>query len=189
MDEIKVRHRILEKFMALSKDLGFKHVTMDMLASACGISKKTIYRFFDGKNQIVAEVADGIQLALRQQIKQAIGSSDNPIEQFDRMHELSVQIISSITPIQVHDVQKYYPEFAGMMSSVRRDLDDYFLEKYKEGIKKGLFKDIDPIFIQAFFQGAGDRVFDMAFINENKIPLTSALKWFDSLYKTGLMKN
>ena len=47
---MKLKDLILEKTRELFLTIGFKSVTMDHIANAMGISKKTIYNFFENKN-------------------------------------------------------------------------------------------------------------------------------------------
>jgi AcrR family transcriptional regulator len=49
---------ILEKTRELFLTIGFKSITMDNIANAMGVSKKTIYNFFENKTELVKEVTN-----------------------------------------------------------------------------------------------------------------------------------
>lgn len=51
-----LKELILEKTRELFLTIGFKSVTMDQIAYDMGISKKTIYNFFENKNELVKAV-------------------------------------------------------------------------------------------------------------------------------------
>ena len=51
-----LKELILEKTRELFLTIGFKSVTMDQIANAMGISKKTIYNFFENKTELVKAV-------------------------------------------------------------------------------------------------------------------------------------
>ena len=51
-----MRDKILEKSNELFLNLGFKSVTMDEIASSLGVSKKTIYKYFTNKTELVDTV-------------------------------------------------------------------------------------------------------------------------------------
>ena len=55
-----MREKILEKSNELFLNLGFKSVTMDEIASALGVSKKTIYKYFKNKTELV----NGVTLSM-----------------------------------------------------------------------------------------------------------------------------
>ena len=51
-----MKQKILEKSKELFLNLGFKSVTMDDIANALGVSKKTIYKYFTNKTSLVDAV-------------------------------------------------------------------------------------------------------------------------------------
>jgi AcrR family transcriptional regulator len=53
-----MRHKILETSNELFLNLGFKSVTMDEIAKKMGVSKKTIYKYFENKTELVAALTD-----------------------------------------------------------------------------------------------------------------------------------
>ena len=48
-----MKEKIIQKSADLFLSYGFKSVTMDDIANALGISKKTIYQHFDNKTKLV----------------------------------------------------------------------------------------------------------------------------------------
>ena len=73
-----MREKIIHKASELFLTLGFKSVTMDDIANALGISKKTIYVHFNNKTKLVEAVTftlfenicDGIDLFVQMQTTQ-----------------------------------------------------------------------------------------------------------------------
>ena len=51
-----MKNKILEKSKELFLNLGFKSVTMDEIATSLGVSKKTIYKYFKNKTELVDAV-------------------------------------------------------------------------------------------------------------------------------------
>ena len=69
------QHSIYEVFRggkqtAKILNFGFKSVTMDQIANEIGISKKTIYNFFENKKQLVHVVTNGMFVSITAGIKQ-----------------------------------------------------------------------------------------------------------------------
>lgn len=52
-----MREQIINKAFQLFLTAGFNSVTMDDLAREMAVSKKTIYKFYENKKQIVKQVA------------------------------------------------------------------------------------------------------------------------------------
>ncbi len=55
-DDIEVKTRILAQAEEMFLRHGFAKVTMDEIASSLGMSKKTLYKFFSGKENLVLEL-------------------------------------------------------------------------------------------------------------------------------------
>src|SRR4051812_8063703 len=55
---MEARERILVKAHELFNRFGFRRVTMDEIAMKTGMSKKTIYQYFENKDEIVNAVVD-----------------------------------------------------------------------------------------------------------------------------------
>ena len=51
-----MKNKIISKCEKLFLELGFKNVTMDDIANAMGISKKTIYIHFSNKTELIEAV-------------------------------------------------------------------------------------------------------------------------------------
>ena len=56
-----MRRKIILKATELFLSLGFKSVTMDDLAQSMAISKKTIYQYFQNKDQLISSCVESVQ--------------------------------------------------------------------------------------------------------------------------------
>ena len=103
------RERILQKAIELYFRFGIRSITMDEIAAQCGMSKKTIYQFFEDKDALVAAVMD-IKIGMKEQeccsskqhsenaIHEMILALKNVLALFDTMHA-SLML----------DLQKHHP--------------------------------------------------------------------------------
>ena len=48
-----IRERIIKACRDLAVEQGLRHFTMDELAQRAGVSKRTVYRYFDSKESII----------------------------------------------------------------------------------------------------------------------------------------
>ena len=76
-----MRDKIISKSEELFLSLGFKSVTMDDIANAIGISKKTIYAHFSNKTALVEVVIFETLDHIYEGIDKINASSINPIEE------------------------------------------------------------------------------------------------------------
>ena len=137
--------RIVEGSEELFLTAGIKSVTMDDIARHLGMSKKTIYQFFQDKNELVMALVKKKLKEDEDQMCAIIGQSENVIEEMINMMKCSEEIFSRINPIVIHDMQKYHPEawkeFQNFKSGVLVQTLEQLLSK---GIKQGYIRpDID----------------------------------------------
>jgi len=117
--ENSVRARIVD----LSKDLffkkGFARVTMDELASACGISKKTLYLNFPSKEALIQQIIYQVEEDLIDQVSQILNDSTIPV--FKRLRDV-INVVSlqslQFAPLFLEDVKRFQPKSW-------KDLQDY----------------------------------------------------------------
>src|ERR1700712_513509 len=102
--------RIIQGGEDLFLKAGIKSVTMDDIAKHLGMSKKTIYQFFKDKNDLVIALVTKKLKEDEERMEAIISKSNNVIEEMINMMKCSEDIFSRITPIVIHDMQKYHPE-------------------------------------------------------------------------------
>jgi AcrR family transcriptional regulator len=76
-----MKEKIVKKAEELFLTLGFKSITMDDIANAMGISKKTIYTHFANKTKLVEVVTFEALDHIHQGIDSITETSANPIEE------------------------------------------------------------------------------------------------------------
>lgn len=145
-EDIQTRDRILETARERFYKFGFTKVTTDEIASAIGISKKTLYKYFPSKDHLLQEV---IQSTLRECDCNLNGILLNQELDFvEKLKQIMMQIgmqYAKIDPACIEDLRKNVPQ-------VWKSIDEYrhkkiltdFSELCNEGVKNGVFRsDVD----------------------------------------------
>ena len=105
-----MRTKIIQKSADLFLNYGFKSVTMDDIANALGISKKTIYQHFDNKTKLVEATTLELFNIISQGIDCICALEKNPIEEiYDIKHFVSEHLKDEKSSPQ-YQLQKYYPK-------------------------------------------------------------------------------
>jgi AcrR family transcriptional regulator len=164
-----MREKIISKSEELFLSLGFKSVTMDDIANAMGISKKTIYTHFSNKTALVEVVTFSILDHISEGIDTINAASINPIEE---LYDIKLFVMNYFKNERVspqHQLKKYYPEiferlkikqFEKMHSSVENSL--------KMGMNIGLFRpDIDINFISRLYFNGMTAIRDISIFPES----------------------
>lgn len=102
--------KILKGAEELIFKYGIKNITMDDIARHLSMSKKTIYKYYKEKDEIVHSL---MQLSIEDdkcRFKKTYDNSQNVVEEvFEMMKEMR-EVFSKINPIVFHELSKYYPE-------------------------------------------------------------------------------
>lgn len=145
--------KILEKSADLFLTYGFKSITMDDIANSLGISKKTIYQYYDNKHKLV----EATTLHLFDQIYDGIHHicevNENPIEEIYDIKNLVMTHLKGEKSSPQYQLQKYYPKIYKTLKNKQFDLmQDCVVNNLIKGIEQGLYrKNIDVHFIARLY--------------------------------------
>lgn len=137
-----MREKILTKATDLFLNLGFKSVTMDDIANAMGISKKTIYAHFKNKTELVKAstfhlfdvVCDGIDIICSEE--------KNPIEELYQIKAFAMKHLKDEKSSPQYQLQKYYPKIYETLKFKQFEImKDCVSTNLERGIALGLYRD------------------------------------------------
>ena len=133
--------KILEEAKQLFMRIGIKSVSMDDIAQVLRISKKTIYKCFKDKQDLVNRVIEEKINFEKSKLDKCACSSKNAIQHMIDFSRHISQSRKNLNPTMIYDMQKFYPDQWAKMEEFRTD---YFRETIKNnlnnGIKTGLFR-------------------------------------------------
>jgi AcrR family transcriptional regulator len=142
----EVRKRILKEVRGLFFRYGFSKVTMDEVAEALGMSKKTLYRHFPGKEDLLeAATADHLD-ECDAELKGICGRKDlSPLERLKLTMSYCNTLFNSMSEALVHDLRRNAPDIWRRVEERRqKNITTDFGALIKEGRQKGQFrKDVD----------------------------------------------
>jgi len=151
-----LKELILEKTRELFLTIGFKSVTMDQIAYDMGISKKTIYNFFENKNELVKAVTSYMFNSITNGVTEIKKNSNNPINELYDINLFLIKYLKKESVSPLYQLEKYYPLIHKEINKKQFD----FITKsttgsLNNGIKLGLFRrDIKIDFIsRLYFKG------------------------------------
>lgn len=152
MDEKTI---FLSKAADLFIDNGAKTVTMDEIARAFGISKKTLYQKYKNKEELLEEV---LQYKLEEVIDRLQYLDDNVENAIERMicrDEEIDKVSHSNNNILIRQLLKYYPGiFQKHMLNFSEKFAEVFIQNIQKGRKQGLYREDfnAEIYAKLFFQ-------------------------------------
>ncbi|MDY3472895.1 TetR/AcrR family transcriptional regulator [Riemerella anatipestifer] len=135
----------LKKVSELFVQNGAKSLTMDDIAKAFSISKKTLYQNYKNKEVLLEEVLDFLLKQLLEQLKAEEEKSLNPIEKMLLREPKIEQISENNRTVFVRQLIKYYPEIYNMhIVNVYKGIYEILKHNVIKGREQGLYeKDFD----------------------------------------------
>ena len=101
-----MENRILLKARELVVRNGARYVTMDVLANELGISKKTIYQFFEDKDALISAVIDFELDEQNLRLKKSQAIAENAVHEMFMLLEDIQTIFRNMNPLTITELAK-----------------------------------------------------------------------------------
>lgn len=138
---METKDRILLGAEELFFKYGIKSVTMDDIAKHLAISKKTIYQFFEDKNELVETLMTEKLKQDECDIKHIQEESENVIVEVFSMMKHMGAMFAKVNPNIFYDLQKYHPNAWKQFKLFKHDCLASLVENsIDRGIKEGLVR-------------------------------------------------
>nr|MBP6649106.1 TetR/AcrR family transcriptional regulator [Bacteroidia bacterium] len=138
---LKQEDRILETSKELFFRHGIKSITMDDIAHKLGMSKKTIYQFYEDKNALLSSL---MIMELKAQTKEMLDirkNSENAIDEMMQSMSCMSRNFSKMNPTLFYDLQKYHSSaWSHFKNFKEKELTGFVEENLRRGIKNDLYR-------------------------------------------------
>lgn len=131
--------RIKLKAHGLFMQYGLRSVSMDDIASGLGISKKTIYQFYQDKDALVDDVITTVITHNQMCCDTDKLKSQDAIHEIFLAIDMMLEMFKSMNPSILFDMHKYYPTAFKIFLKHR---DEYLFTVIKENIKRGIKEEL-----------------------------------------------
>lgn len=120
---------------------GFRSVTMDDIAKRTGVSKKTIYRYFKDKAQLVSTVTSKRLCQEEEIMKTTLEGSENAIDEMMKVSMHIRKMVKSLHASLLMELRKYYPTaWKAYVCYKDTFVFDMISDNIKRGIDEGLYR-------------------------------------------------
>ncbi len=149
---MNTKDRIIWKSVELFKKAGIRQVTMDQIAAALGMSKRTIYEMFKDKDELLWQCLLVMDKQNEEEMDAIISQSSNAIEALYMIGQHGEKKKADINPLFFDDFEKLYPQMQSFF--VKRNQpgnESITYSLLKRGIEEGIFrKDINLAVVDIF---------------------------------------
>ena len=146
--------RILDVARARLFAFGYSALTMEELAHDLGMSKKTLYVHFPGKDAIVQAIIESVGQEIRDHMDTVLG---NPELDFTQKMCALIEVVGSnlarTSPGMLHDLQRFAPHLYEKIDDLRsRNAPQVLGRLIRTGLAEGKVRpEIDPDFAVQFW--------------------------------------
>ena len=185
-DQTKIIEQIEDK---LFKE-GFYKTTMDDVASELGMSKKTIYKFFPSKDDLVMAIAKHFMNSMKNKIVPALNSDKNAIEKLSELINILAKASEKVSPKRMDEIRKYFPNLWNEIDSFRTKMMFGNITKViDQGKKEGLFIDYPTNIVMNVLVASVRNIVNPDFILNNNFSIIEAARYAFRIIIVGIVTN
>jgi len=188
------RQEILEAGMALFGEKGYHIVSMHEIAQKAGVAVGTLYNFFASKeelyNALMEVCVSGVVEVLTPILEdpQAV-----PLDKIRRVIAAHERIVRENAPYirlsQSRFSDRAVKEHMGLKSqNVMDQMQKRMAEIFKEGIEKGVFRDLDPVLMAELLRAIMEASAFVAIWEPAKTSMTEINKTIEVVFLHGIVK-
>ncbi len=182
-NDIEIKKRILETARDQFFSHGFTKVTVDEIATRIGISKKTIYKYYPSKDDLVRSVIESTLSEVHICCKNIVDNNDlDFVEKLKQMMTYAALHISKMGRPLIEDLEKNAPHVWKEISEFRsKRIYEDFGKLLHDGVQKGIFRsDIDQQLVLLIYNNVIKNIISPEVLSQ--IPFT-ALQVYETIVK------
>lgn len=120
---------------------GVKNVTVHEIAKVSGISKKTVYHYFDSKASLVSFCVREVLQSKANEMHQVSNLKLNPIEEMLELGKQNILTFKLFSKNTLKDLRKYYPVAWDIIDDFKEtEIYLQLLQNLKNGMEQGCYR-------------------------------------------------
>lgn len=183
-----MKEKILDSAANLIQQYGLKKFTVNEIASELRISKKTIYKYFNSKEEIIQEYFEAFITSDKDSVLNAINSDKDFLEKIylvvhsNHQYRLPVNILN--------EAKLFYPDEWAKIEQLKNFKLTIMKKLLEDGLANGIIKsDINPGVLSKVFEKISDMFIDYDFLIENKLKASEAIDEALKIIFNGILVN
>lgn len=182
-----MKDKILDAVARLIERYGLKKFTVDEVAAELHISKKTLYQYFKGKDEMIREYFEEILASDRQSVLNTLQrQSDFP----EKIHAIVYSSHRYRLPVSVlNEAEQFYPDEWVKIKQLKQFKLDAFRQLLKQAADEGILRpDVHFGVLSSMLERISDMFIDTDFLLENRLKATQAIDEALNIIIGGIVK-
>jgi len=188
MTEVNEKEKILFFTHAKFITEGFYKTTMDEIAKDLQMSKKTIYKHFSSKEDLLEEVCDVRILMIHKFMDEIVDSSEDSITKFIMILNKQKSMSMNCSAIWFKDLQIHAPHLSRKLDEVRsKNVTNLLMKLLEQGKREKVVENVPNDILITALNGALEAVTHADFILNSKYSLHEAMRVTAELFFNGFL--
>lgn len=188
MNEIS-KQRVIEHARERFFAAGFSKVTMDELSQDLGISKKTMYQYFESKEELLNAVIDWQVEEMSGKMKNILSSPDDFISKLYTMWTAVGRMACHVSKQMLDDVRRHRPDLWKRIEEMRKQIiQDSMGRMVDEGVQRDLVRsDVNKEVMILMYISSVQGVVNPDILTNNSFSTEEALKTILRVFLDGIL--
>jgi AcrR family transcriptional regulator len=159
--EFNQKQNLIIKIGEVIMTYGARSVNMDDIAKHLSISKKTLYKHFKDKSEIINEIVILHMHMEDVMISSIVENSVNAIDEMIQISQFVNEKLKKMHPSVMFDLQKYYPESYQIFEKHKEEISKCIILNLNRGIEEGLYRsNQNPEVITTLYLASIENIWD-----------------------------
>lgn len=156
-----MRDEIQRAAAELFAERGYRAVTIDDIVERIGFTKSAMYYYYKNKYHLLSKIFhDSIShyLSNAQRIAASIKDPKRRLRDLIRQHVINVLELRHWTTVYFREESELDEKDRAFMRKHKREYSELFAKAYSEGVRAGLFKDVEALMVVDGVIGAANSI-------------------------------
>jgi AcrR family transcriptional regulator len=182
-----MKKNILDVAARLIQEYGLKKFTIDEIATELKISKRTIYRYFESKDDIIRAYFDTTIASDKDSVEAALESDK---DYYEKIHSIIHSTHQYRLPAKLlNESRLFYPEEWAKIEELKRFKLDAINKLLKKEAAKGILRQgLNFAVLSKMLEEISDMFIDYDFLLENKLKTSEAIDEALKIILSGILK-
>lgn len=178
--------QIIEAALKLMQIKGLENLKVDEIAEKAGVSKRTLYRYFASKKELVTVIISEKHDFIQKKISEILVEDGNAVDKYDRLLTFVTREISS-EKFKLFEYLKKYPDLYEDIQIKQQKLMQNLEKIIEKGIaKKEIEDEFHPRIVAFLLIKMANIIFDPDFFMNNKVTFEEVTDNLKNMVLNGL---
>ncbi len=183
-----MKDKIIAACRELARERGFNRINMDALAARAGLSKRTVYRYFSGKEAIIEATLDAFMNEVSLEADRLLLKTTDPVQILSGLlNYLFKHGQFVINPYSFNDLRVYYPRLWQKIDRFRLERLVSVLNLINHPKEAPAASQTDPRIVSAVIMASVQAVLNPDFVLANNLTFEETARQLSNLLLNGFI--